>query len=304
MYDVIVAGSGPAGLTAAVYARRAGKTVLVLEKETFGGQITYSPKVENFPGVLEASGSAIAEKLMEQAVSLGAEVELDTVLRAEKDDEGVLVTGEYGTYRGRTLIIAAGSRHRRLGLANENELIGRGVSYCAVCDGAFCKGRRVAVVGGGNTALQDAVLLSDCCEHVTVIQNLDFLTGEEALQKTLARRDNVTVVLGAVVDALNGTDALESLTVRTAATGETFDLPVAGVFIAVGMQPDNGPFAEVCAIDENGYVLAGEDCETGLDGVYAAGDCRTKTVRQAATACGDGAVAAIAACRYIDSLDA
>lgn len=300
MYDIIIIGSGPAGLTAAVYARRGGKTVLVIEKETFGGQITYSPKVENFPGFPETSGSGIADRLLEQAIGFGAEIELDCVTAVEKTDLGFLVTGESGSYACRALIIASGSRHRQLGLERENELVGHGVSYCAVCDGAFHSGADVTVIGGGNTALQDAAMLAEICPSVTVVQNLGFLTGEACLAESLSQKDNVRFIYNTVVKSFLGEDELTGLELENTETGETFVHGTGGVFVAIGQQPENEVFGALVALDAQGYIVAGENCETNVPGIFAAGDCRTKTVRQAATACGDGAVAALAACRFAE----
>ncbi|MBR4940709.1 MAG: FAD-dependent oxidoreductase [Clostridia bacterium] len=302
MHDIVIIGSGPAGLTAAVYARRAGKTVLVIEKETFGGQITYSPKVENFPGFPETSGSGIADKLLEQAMNFGAEIELDCINAVEKTEEGFKLTGDAAEYLCRAVIIASGSKHRQLGLEGENELVGNGISYCAVCDGAFHSGAEVTVIGGGNTALQDAALLSEICPKVTVVQNLGFLTGEACLAESLKTRENVSFIYNTVVEKLLGEDELSGLELRNTETGETFVHSTKGVFVAIGQQPENEVFRGLVDIDARGYIVADESCETSAAGVYAAGDCRTKTVRQAATACGDGAVAALAACRYIDGL--
>jgi len=302
MYDIVIIGSGPAGLTAAIYARRANKSVLVLEKESFGGQITYSPKVENYPGFQSASGNELAEKFMDQAMALGAEIELDTVTGIEKSGKVIKVIGESSEYEAAAVIIAAGSKHRQLGLDGENELIGEGVSYCAVCDGAFYAGKDVALVGGGNTALQEAVLLSETCKSVTIVQDLDFLTGEALLVEQLKEKDNVKTIFGSAVTGLIYGDTLEGLELTDRKTGETSFLEVGGVFVAIGQKPENEPFASVCSLNEAGYIVAGEDCLTGTDGVFAAGDCRAKAIRQVATAAGDGAAAAVAACRYIDSL--
>ncbi|MBQ9503069.1 MAG: FAD-dependent oxidoreductase [Lentisphaeria bacterium] len=301
MYDIIIIGAGPAGLTAAIYARRANKSVLVLEKESFGGQITYSPKVENYPGFNEISGAELGEKLVDQALNLGAEIELDTVTGIRNAEAYKTVIGEHGQYVGVSVIIAAGSRHRQLGLPRENEFIGNGVSYCALCDGAFYKDRTIAVIGGGNTALQDAVLLSDTCGHVTIIQNLAFCTGEQRLIDMLKARSNVDFMFNTVVDELEGDEELKSLMLNDTESGKTFRFPVDGIFVAIGQQPENGPFKSVCRLSENGYIVSGEDTVTGTDGIFAAGDCRTKTVRQVVTASGDGAAAALAACRYVDS---
>lgn len=299
MYDVIVVGSGPAGLTAAIYARRAEKSVLVVEKETFGGEITHSPKVENYPGFQELSGNELAEKLLEQAMNLGAEIEMDAIVSVEGEGP-FLLHGESGDYEGKTLIIASGSKHRRLGVDREDEFTGNGVSYCAVCDGPFYKGRSVAIIGGGNSALQQAVMMSEYCTKVTICQNLDFLTGEKKLQDILAGRDNVEVIYGVTVKALEGGDSLATVVLEKTATGEEIRISPDGLFVAVGQAPENAPFNSVCDLDKWGYIVSDESCTTRTPGVYAAGDCRTKSVRQIVTATGDGATAALAACRYLE----
>lgn len=299
MYDVIVIGAGPAGLTAAIYARRAEKTVLVLEKETFGGQITHSPKVENYPGFIQMSGNEFAEKLIEQALHLEAEIELDEAKAIEDHGDFKRVICENGSFDGRTVILATGSKHRQLGVARENDFVGAGVSYCAVCDGAFYRGKTVAVIGGGNTALQEAVMLSDLCKRVTLVQNLAFFTGEQKLLDQLKQKDNVDFITSCVVDALNGGDELTGITIRNTETGETRELTVDGIFVAIGQVPENEPFKAVVPLNEWGYIVSDESCAMGK-GVFVAGDCRTKQVRQIATAISDGAVAAVAACRWLD----
>ena len=303
MHDIVIIGAGPAGLTAAIYARRAGKSVLVLEKETFGGQITYSPKVENYPGFCELSGSELGEKLVEQALHFGAEIELDTVTAIVDHGSYKSVKGEYADYPAKSVIIASGSRHRQLGLPGENELIGNGVSYCAVCDGAFMKGKEVAVIGGGNTALQDAVLLSDICSKVTIIQNLSSCTGEQTLIDKLKNKKNVSFIFNTVVDELVGEDELAALMLVNTETEKRERFNVNGIFVAIGQVPENAPFADVCKLNEQGYIIANEDTETGTAGIFVAGDCRTKKIRQVVTASGDGASAALAACRFVDNLN-
>lgn len=303
IYDIVIVGSGPAGLTAAVYARRAGKTVLVLEKEAFGGQITHSPKIENYPGFLEMSGNEFAEKLMEQAMAQGADLDLGEVISVT--DNGALKTvrtAEGESYSARAVIIAAGSKHRPLGVAREEELVGNGISYCAVCDGAFYAGQHVAVIGGGNSALQEAVMLAERCSRVTVVQNLAFLTGEQQLADKLYAMDNVDFIYSSVVEQLVGEEQLTALVLYNSDTATRTTLEVDGVFVAIGQLPENEPFKDVCEVAMNGYIEAGENCLTRTPGVFVAGDCRQKGVRQITTATGDGAVAAVAACRYLDTL--
>jgi len=298
IYDIIVIGGGPAGYTAALYAGRANKSVLVLEKGTFGGQITSSPKVENIPGFLAVSGNEFAEKLMEQAMELGAEIECCEAMKLIDGEVKTVVTDE-GEYQGKTVIIACGTTHRLLGLPKEDELVGNGISFCAVCDGAFYEGKTVAVIGGGNSALQEAILLSDTCKQVHVVQNLDFFTGEEKLVEQLKTRENVTITLGHVVDEYLTDPDFCGIRIRSEADGSTKEIAADGLFLAVGLIPQNQAFADVVTVDERGYITSGETCETNLPGVFVAGDCRTKFVRQVATAAADGAVAALAACRYL-----
>ena len=302
MYDIIVVGAGPAGLTAALYARRAEKSVLVIEKNTFGGQITHSPRVENYPGFAVMSGTEFADKLVSQVLDQGAEIELDAVTGIEGEFGNYTVKTENGEFAAKTVIIATGSHHRQLGLPKENDFTGEGISYCAVCDGAFYKGKKVAVVGGGNTALQEAVMLSDLCESVTVVQNLDFLTGEQKLVADIGTKPNVKVILGATVAEILGDSEFKGIMLDK--KGEKEELMVDGVFVAIGQQPENEPFKDIVALNDYGYVIAGEDClpETNHNGIFVAGDCRTKTVRQITTATADGAAAALSACRLVDSL--
>ena len=302
MHDIIIVGGGPAGLTAAIYALRAGKTVLVIEKGGFGGQIAFSPKVENIPGTKVISGAEFADKLTDQAMALGADVELEKVIKVEKTAEGFTVYTEEGSeFHGKAVILAVGVKHRTLGLPGEDELIGNGISFCAVCDGAFYAGQEVAMIGGGNSALQEALLLSEVCTKVTVVQNLADFTGEKKLSEALMQKDNVTAYFNTVVtgyDTENG--ALCGLQLRNEVTGEESAIRVDGAFLAVGLMPENEPFAEHAALNNWGYFDSGEDCRTKTEGIFVAGDCRSKHIRQVVTASADGAIAAMAACRYLD----
>lgn len=296
IYDIIVIGGGPAGLTAAVYARRANKTVLVMEKGTFGGQITSSPKVENIPGFVSVSGNEFGEALMGQAMELGAEVECLEALSVT-DGEIKTVTTDDGDYQARAIIVATGTKHRLLGLEREEDFIGNGISFCAVCDGAFYADKTVAVIGGGNSALQEAILLSKTCEKVYVVQNLDYFTGEEKLIEELKATENIVPITGAVVAELLGDDELSGIKIKRGDAIE--ELKIDGMFTAIGLIPQNEIFASLIKLNDYGYVDSGEDCLTTADGIFVAGDCRSKRIRQVATAAADGAVAALAACDYL-----
>ena len=299
MVDIIVIGGGPAGLTAAVYARRAGKSVLVLEKDALGGQITWSPKVENYPAVPAVSGMDLGNRMAEQAMDMGAEVEIDEVRRIEDFGSHKRVYGSFGTeYDARAVILAAGARPRKLGLKREDELVGSGVGYCAVCDGAFFKGQAVAVNGGGNSALQDAVLLSDLCSRVYLVHRRDSFRGEEALVNLLRGKENVEFVLNAVITELKGDSELSGITVEQ--DGVQREIPVSGLFVAIGHEPDLAAFADFLDRDAQGYAASDEGCLTKTEGFFVAGDCRRKKIRQVTTAAADGAVAALAACAWLD----
>ena len=297
LYDIIVIGGGPAGLTAAIYAGRANKKTLILEKGTFGGQITSSPKVENIPGFLSVTGNEFADKLISQAMALDAEIECAEVSKIVPGKPHKVITDE-GEFFAKAIIIATGTKHRLLGLDKEEELIGNGISFCAVCDGAFYEDKTVAVIGGGNSALQEALLLSQTCKKVYVVQNLDYLTGEEKLQKSLEEKSNIEVILGTVVKKFLGDRELTGIEVSNGE--ESFEIAVDGLFVAIGLIPQNEAFSEVVKLDDYGYIDACEDCLTSVEGIYVAGDCRKKKIRQVATAASDGAIAALAACSYIE----
>ena len=302
MYDILIVGGGPAGLTAAIYGLRAGKSVLVIEKNGFGGQIAYSPKVENIPGTQLISGTEFADKITEQAMALGAEVELENVVRVDAAGEIKKVyTEEGGEYEGKALILAVGVKHRMLGLPGEEELVGKGLSFCAVCDGAFYAGQETIMIGGGNSALQEALLLSEVCTKVTIVQNLAFLTGEKKLSDALESKDNVRIIYSSVVEEyLQENGSLTGVRIKNTDTGAEEVIKADGAFLAVGLVPENGAFAEVAKLDERGYFDIDENCAATTPGVFVAGDCRRKNIRQVTTAAGDGAVAAMAACRYLD----
>ena len=299
MYDIIIIGGGPAGLTAAVYARRAGKSALVLEKASFGGQITYSPKIENFPSAVSISGTELADKMMEQALAQGADIELEEALSVEKSDDIFKVTTDFSEYEAKAIIIATGAKHRLLGVEGEENFVGKGISFCAVCDGAFYSGKEVMVIGGGNSALVEATLLAEICKKVTIIQNLPYLTGEKTTADALVARDNVEVIYSTVVKEFKGGDELEAVVLKSD-DGSEQTLSPDGVFVAIGLAPENTAFENLAELNQWGYVVSDENCLTKTEGVFVAGDCRTKAVRQIATATADGAVAALKAVEYID----
>lgn len=318
VYDIVIIGAGTAGLSAAIYGVRAGKRVLVLEEKAYGGQIINTPEVENYPGIAKISGFEFATNLYNQAKGLGATVKFERAVEIKSQeaattgikavDDGTLtelttVTGkvnvvitESGEYICKSVIIATGAKNRPLGVDRENELIGLGISYCATCDGMFFRGKDVAVVGGGNTALEDAHFLSNYCNKVYVIHRRDQFRGESRLVDRIKSKSNVELVLSSKVVKLLGTDSIEGIVVENTIDGKSSQIACQGVFVAIGQMPDNERFKNVVSLDQYGYIVAGEDCKTSCEGIYAAGDCRTKTVRQLTTAAADGAVAAIAAC--------
>lgn len=299
MYDIGIIGGGTAGMTAAIYGQRAGKQTLIIEGGTFGGQITSSPNVENYPGIASVSGTEFSMNLLDQAVKLGAETVMEQVTGI-REKGGVKVIETSGKeYQCRSIILATGVTHRHLGVPNEERLTGAGVSYCATCDGAFFRGRDVAVVGGGSTALQDAEFLSNYCRKVYLIHRREEFRGEEQIVSRLREKENVEFILSATVREIIGDTVVERLILNSKKTGKEFKLEVSGVFIAVGQIPQNEIFADTVKLDGNGFILAAEDCVTSHPGIFAAGDCRTKEVRQLTTAAADGAVAALAACKYI-----
>ena len=299
MYDIGIIGGGTAGMTAAIYGQRAGKRTIIIEGGTFGGQITSSPNVENYPGIARVSGSEFSMNLLDQAMKLGAETQMAQVTGIRDEGEVKVIVTPEKEYPCRSIVLATGVTHRHLGVPNEERLTGAGVSYCATCDGMFFRGKEVAVVGGGNTAIQDAEFLSDYCSKVYLIHRRDEFRGENSGVKRLKEKENVEFILSATVKELVGESMVEKLILNDKKTGKDFELHVSGVFVAVGQIPKNETFADTVKLDEGGFVLASEDCLTSHPGIFAAGDCRTKEVRQLTTAAADGAVAALAACKYI-----
>ena len=296
MYDIIVVGAGPAGLTAAIYARRAAKSVLVLEANSFGGQIINTPDIENYPAAMHISGFDFANNIYNQAVELGAEIKFEKVVSISDGKEKTVNTRK-NKYTCTALILATGSENRKLGVEGEDELVGRGISYCATCDGNFYRGKIACVVGGGNTAIEDALYLSDIAKKVYLIHRRDEFRGEEASVAKLKQRENVEFVLNSNVTRLNAEGKLESIEV-TDKSGSVRTIETDGLFVAVGRIPENQNFAGVIDLDSSGYIVAGEDCRTNVPGIFVAGDNRVKNVRQLVTATADGAVAATEAVKF------
>ncbi len=300
IYDIIIVGAGPAGLSAGIYALRSGKSALILEAKAYGGQIINTPDIENYPGIKNISGFEFATGLYEQATSLGAEVKYEQVISIEDKGDIKIVGTEENLYECKAVILATGAKNRKLGLEKENELIGYGVSYCATCDGAFYKNKDVAVVGGGNTAIEDALFLTNYCNKVYVIHRRNQFRADPKDVDQLKEKENVEFVMNSTVEKILGDTIVEGIEVKDQNTKEKKTINVSGVFIAVGQEPDNTMFSNLVKLDDSGYIIAKEDCMTNVKGIYTAGDCRTKTVRQLTTAAADGAVAALAACSIID----
>lgn len=300
MYDMIVIGAGPAGLSAAIYGVRAGKSVLVLEGKTYGGQIINTPEVENYPGIRKVTGFEFATDLYKQAKELGAQIKMEKVIAVERSEAQITVRTSKGNYEAGALILATGAKNRSLGLPGEKELTGAGISYCATCDGMFYRDKVVAVNGGGSTALEDALFLSNYCKKVYLIHRRDSFRGEQRLVETLEKRQNVSFILNAVIVELLREDRLTGIRVREH-NGQEQILNVDGLFIAIGQEPETTLAKELVQTDDKGYIEAGEDCRTSEDGIFVAGDCRTKAVRQLTTAASDGAVAALMAAEYLDA---
>lgn len=288
MYDIIIVGAGPAGLTAALYARRANKKVLVLEAKTYGGQIINASIVENYPGIERISGVDYATALYNQVKKTGAEIKFETVTRIQEDK--TVITSE-NTYQAKAIILATGAENRRLNINKETEFAGKGVSYCATCDGNFYKNKTVAVVGGGNTALEDAIYLSDIVKKVYLIHRRDEFRGEAKYVKDIKNKKNIELILNSTVKTLNGNDILESIDIEDK-DGNTKSIAVDGLFIAVGQSPKNEIFSNIIELDKMGYIISEDGVHTNKKGIYVAGDARVKQLRQLTTAVGDGSIAA------------
>ena len=301
MYDIIIIGAGPAGMTAAIYARRAAKSVLVLEAVNYGGQILNTPDIENYPAEAHVSGYDFSTKLYEQAKGLGAQFIFEKAVGIKNGNGKKTVVTVNNSYEAGAVILATGSANRKLGLEDEEKLVGKGISYCATCDGNFYRKKIVAVVGGGNTALEDALYLSDLAEKVYLIHRRDSFRGEEANVSRLTARDNVEFIYNSNVTKLISDKRLRAIEVTNKIDGSVRTVELNGLFVAVGRVPENRNFADLVSLDDAGYVEAGEDCHTSCAGIFVAGDNRTKTLRQLVTAAADGAMAATEAVKYINN---
>lgn len=299
--DVLIIGAGPAGLTAAIYVCRAGWTATVLDRGFYGGQVAITPEVENYPGVLRIAGPDLSQNMYEQAVELGAQIRFEEVRELMLEGKQKVAVTSAGRYESRAVIIANGAKRRHLGCPGEEEFVGRGVSYCATCDGAFFRGKNVVLVGGGNTALEDALYLAKICSGVTIVHRRESFRGEKRLAKAAQNHPNIRILYNATVTEIQGDKSVTAVLVRDEKTGEITPVETSAVFVAIGYEPENGMVAPPVRLDKAGYILAGEDCLTGVQGVFAAGDCRTKPLRQIVTATADGAVAAFQAGAYLSS---
>ena len=302
MTDVTIVGAGPAGLTAAIYSFRAGMKVNILESTMYGGQLGNTAEIENYPAVQKISGWQLAQNIYEQVVAQGISITFDTVKSISLEKNLKIVNTESGQYKTRTVIIANGAKRKKLECPGEKEFLGRGVSYCATCDGAFFKDKTVAVVGGGNTAIEDVLFLSNVCKKVYIVHRRDEFRGEKFLVKALDLRKNVETLFSHTIQKINGSSKVESVTLLDVKTNKEKKINVSGVFIAIGMQPDNKIFSDILVLDKEGYIVASEDCRTNIEGIYAAGDTRTKPLRQIVTATSDGAVAAVQAANTVNTL--
>lgn len=300
-YDIIIIGGGPSGMTSALYSLRAGRSVLILEKENFGGQIANSPRVENFPSIKEISGLDLSNNLFEQILDLGAEFELEEVKSLTKEGETFVVKTNYNAYTSKVVIIATGVSHRKIGVAREDELAGKGVSYCAVCDGAFYKDKEVAVIGDANTAIQYSILLTNYCKKVYICTLFDKFFGDQIIVNTLKKKPNIEIIHNISLLEFKGEQELSGLVFENTKTKEKVEIDVDAAFIAIGQIPHNDIFTNLVDL-EKGYIVTNERKETKTKGLYAVGDCTKKEIRQLTTATSDGSIAAINASRYLDEI--
>lgn len=305
-YDVVIVGGGPAGLTAGIYAARAGKSTAIIERGLIGGQITFTDSIDNFPAAPGMNGAEYAMKIQAQAESFGAEIIMDEIVEVtapETEGKSFKIKGNSDEYEATAIVLATGLDNRKMGISGEDGLISRGISFCAVCDGAFFRNKEVAVYGGGNTAVEDVAFLVNICSKVTIIHRRDRFRAEQAVIDELKAHDNIEFIMSSNVVGVNGDKALESITVKNNETGETRDIAVSALFVAIGKIPNGKPFANLVATNEAGYFDIGESCEAGTPGVFVAGDGRSKELRQLTTAVSDGSIAATKACHYVDRMN-
>ncbi len=302
MYDIIVIGAGVAGMNAALYALRSGKKVLIIEGDAVGGQIANSPKVENLPSIKEISGGDFADAFFNQVTDWGAETEYDEVTNVKKCGNVFKVTTAYGEFESKAVIAALGVKHKHLSVPGENRFLGKGVYYCALCDGPFYKGKEVALIGDGNTAMQYGVVLSNICKKVYILTLTDKFFGDKVLEQRLRERENISILPYTSVLSFEGDAEMEKVVYKELASDKVCELNVPAAFVAIGQVPDNGRFKELCELDAQGYFVTNDDMSTKTAGFFAAGDCRKKAVRQVATAVSDGAIAAVSATEYVDKL--
>lgn len=302
MFDIIIIGGGMAGMTSALYSLRDNKSVLILEKEAVGGQIAKSPRVENYPTIKQISGMELADQLFEQIIDLGVKFELENVKKITKEGNIFNVTTDYKTYQSKAVIIATGAKPRTLGVENEDKLIGNGVYYCAICDGPFYAGQEVVLIGDANSAMQYALMLSSYCKKVKMMTLFDHLCGEQNLQDEVKNSDKIEIYHNMQTLRFVGNEKLEGVIFLDKNTGKEVRFDCPAVFVAIGQKPDNKIFEDFADLDKNGYLIADEKCSTKTPGLYVAGDCRQKQIRQVTTAIGDGTIASINACRYVDSI--
>lgn len=302
MKDVIIIGGGPAGFSAAIYAVRAGLNVQILEKAMWGGQAVNTPEIENYPGIIKVSGAEFSMQLHNQASTLGVEVDNLEVTKVELEGPVKKIYAGEEVLTAKSVIIANGVSRRTLGCNGEKEYEGRGVSYCATCDGAFFRGKDVALVGGGNTAIEDALFLSNLCRNVYIIHRRESFRADKVAVEELSKRENVEFLLNSVVEEICGDELVKKVSVFNGKEQEKRNLDVQGIFIAIGYKPDNRIFEKQLEVDKDGYFIADENCHTRIPGVYVAGDCRSKRLRQIITAAADGAVAGFEAANYCNTM--
>lgn len=301
MHDIIIIGAGPAGITAAIYALRAGVSVTIFDRNLYGGQAAITAQIENYPAIKSITGAMFAQKLYQQAIDLNANILFEEVISVDFSDAFQTITTNKNTYTAKTVIVATGVKRRELNCEGEKQFAGKGVSYCATCDGAFFRNKNVVVVGGGNTALEDALFLSNQCRNVTLIHRRDTFRAEKHLVDAVLSRYNITILYDSNVKSIKGNHVVNAIDVYHTKQNQTTTIETDGVFIAIGYEPDNEMVSHYLNVNTEGYIVSNEYCHTNIEGVFVAGDTRTKPLRQIITACADGAVAGVSAVSYIST---